>query len=215
MRYDRIAGWSSLVARWAHNPKVGGSNPPPATKFFNRLRVFEHRTKLPLTPNSQNWLRRAGVPGQGASAAQRCTHAALPLLQHPGASVGKLRMLLRIGVDFSCGLLNRFCDALQSLPDLRGRTAAPGFTELPEFLRRWPPCRAVEGEGQAVLGKVHRRCHEVVDRREPCFALHVVIDDPEILEMRVSIAKRAVKRDQEEELLHFLVDMSGVRELSE
>ena len=26
-----IAGWSSLVARRAHNPKVGGSNPPPAT----------------------------------------------------------------------------------------------------------------------------------------------------------------------------------------
>jgi hypothetical protein len=25
------AGWSSPVARWAHNPKVGGSNPPPAT----------------------------------------------------------------------------------------------------------------------------------------------------------------------------------------
>ena len=30
--YDLAAGWSSLVARWAHNPKVGGSNPPPATK---------------------------------------------------------------------------------------------------------------------------------------------------------------------------------------
>ena len=25
------AGWSSLVARWAHNPKVEGSNPSPAT----------------------------------------------------------------------------------------------------------------------------------------------------------------------------------------
>ena len=25
------AGWSSLVARWAHNPKVVGSNPTPAT----------------------------------------------------------------------------------------------------------------------------------------------------------------------------------------
>ena len=25
------AGWSSLEARRAHNPKVGGSNPPPAT----------------------------------------------------------------------------------------------------------------------------------------------------------------------------------------
>src|SRR6185436_7422912 len=27
------AGWSSPVARWAHNPKVAGSNPAPATKF--------------------------------------------------------------------------------------------------------------------------------------------------------------------------------------
>ncbi len=25
-----VAGWSSSVARRAHNPKVGGSNPPPA-----------------------------------------------------------------------------------------------------------------------------------------------------------------------------------------
>jgi hypothetical protein len=29
-----VAGWSSLVARWAHNPKVVGSNPAPATKFM-------------------------------------------------------------------------------------------------------------------------------------------------------------------------------------
>src|SRR5204862_6980217 len=29
-----VAGWSSLVARWAHNPKVGGSNPPPATNVI-------------------------------------------------------------------------------------------------------------------------------------------------------------------------------------
>ena len=41
--YDRCAGWSSLVARWAHNPKVGGSNPPPATKqllAIQRLGIF-------------------------------------------------------------------------------------------------------------------------------------------------------------------------------
>ena len=29
-----IAGWSSLVARQAHNLKVGGSNPSPATNLF-------------------------------------------------------------------------------------------------------------------------------------------------------------------------------------
>jgi hypothetical protein len=30
-RYHAFAGWSSLVARRAHNPKVVGSNPTPAT----------------------------------------------------------------------------------------------------------------------------------------------------------------------------------------
>src|SRR5271154_778469 len=34
--YDQTAGWSSLVARWAHNPKVGGSNPSPATNLLQR-----------------------------------------------------------------------------------------------------------------------------------------------------------------------------------
>ena len=41
VRHDRarimhgsIAGWSSLAARRAHNPKVAGSNPAPATKLF-------------------------------------------------------------------------------------------------------------------------------------------------------------------------------------
>ena len=29
--FDFGAGWSSPVARWAHNPKVAGSNPAPAT----------------------------------------------------------------------------------------------------------------------------------------------------------------------------------------
>ena len=84
---------------------------------------------------------------------------------------------------------------------------APCFTELPEFLCRWPFGRAVEGQGQAVFGEVHGCRHEIVDGREPCFALNIVIDDPKILQMRVAIAKRAVKRNQDEELFHILVDM--------
>src|SRR5438552_16282547 len=31
------AGWSSPVARWAHNPKVAGSNPAPATNQVAEL----------------------------------------------------------------------------------------------------------------------------------------------------------------------------------
>ena len=35
-----IAGWSSPVARWAHNPEVVGSNPTPATKIIKREICF-------------------------------------------------------------------------------------------------------------------------------------------------------------------------------
>ena len=35
-----IAGWSSLVARRAHNPKVVGSNPSPATKMHHIVGAF-------------------------------------------------------------------------------------------------------------------------------------------------------------------------------
>jgi hypothetical protein len=34
------AGWSSLVARQAHNLKVAGSNPAPATKWFSSRKSF-------------------------------------------------------------------------------------------------------------------------------------------------------------------------------
>ena len=33
------AGWSSLAARRAHNPKVTGSNPVPATNKFQVLKL--------------------------------------------------------------------------------------------------------------------------------------------------------------------------------
>ena len=34
------AGWSSLVARQAHNLKVAGSNPAPATNYFTLLQLI-------------------------------------------------------------------------------------------------------------------------------------------------------------------------------
>jgi hypothetical protein len=37
------AGWSSLAARRAHNPKVVGSNPTPATNQINGLRRLKSR----------------------------------------------------------------------------------------------------------------------------------------------------------------------------
>ena len=54
-----IAGWSSLEARRAHNPKVIGSNPIPATKFLFMQRLYaqiaqlvEQRTENPRVTGS-------------------------------------------------------------------------------------------------------------------------------------------------------------------
>ena len=35
---SQVAGWSSPVARQAHNLKVTGSNPVPATKYINKTK---------------------------------------------------------------------------------------------------------------------------------------------------------------------------------
>lgn len=55
--YYQIAGWSSPVARWAHNPKVVGSNPTPATKNnLNTLSCFlsyQFLFKIPTQPHAK------------------------------------------------------------------------------------------------------------------------------------------------------------------
>ena len=38
---NSAAGWSSSVARRAHNPKVGGSNPSPATKVIKPFELVQ------------------------------------------------------------------------------------------------------------------------------------------------------------------------------
>ena len=84
------AGWSSLVARRAHNPKVAGSNPAPATlkpaAFGRRLYVhpFGIRSRRCSGPKHSRpvdgrWrirgLAREGWPSRGAS---RKTGARIP-----------------------------------------------------------------------------------------------------------------------------------------
>ena len=44
------AGWSSLVARQAHNLKAAGSNPAPATNFRQRFRAGSHLKRTGSCP---------------------------------------------------------------------------------------------------------------------------------------------------------------------
>ena len=43
-----IAGWSSLVARRAHNPKVVGSNPAPATNLNSKCTSLNRESRSVL-----------------------------------------------------------------------------------------------------------------------------------------------------------------------
>ena len=56
-RNFNIAGWSSLEARRAHNPKVVGSNPAPATRVIiysnaQIAQLVEQRTENPRVAGS-------------------------------------------------------------------------------------------------------------------------------------------------------------------
>ena len=50
-KLNTIAGWSSLEARRAHNPKVIGSNPVPATQA-QIAQLVEQRTENPCVAGS-------------------------------------------------------------------------------------------------------------------------------------------------------------------
>ena len=49
---NNVAGWSSLEARRAHNPKVVGSNPAPAISFAQIAQLVEQRTENPCVAGS-------------------------------------------------------------------------------------------------------------------------------------------------------------------
>src|SRR2546426_11087245 len=51
---DSDAGWSSLVARWAHNPKVAGSNPAPATNI-KAGQPAQLRGRPKWSPSLRSW----------------------------------------------------------------------------------------------------------------------------------------------------------------
>src|SRR5699024_1996008 len=57
-----VAGWSSSVARWAHNPEVVGSNPAPATTY--KVTAFSHFDRMRLlfrSSTSAGHRRRAPI----------------------------------------------------------------------------------------------------------------------------------------------------------
>ena len=86
----RIAGWSSLVARRAHNPKVVGSNPAPATKSPAQrlclpLGFFSYPVVYPIEYSPMR------VTPKRATNDERHKGTRSPRDQTPGRCVGDVR----------------------------------------------------------------------------------------------------------------------------
>ena len=73
------------------------------------------------------------------------------------------------------------------LPDAGRSSSHPRLAQSLQFLRARPFRRAVKGQRHAVLRQLDRGSHKIIDGRESRFALNVVINNPEVLEMRVAI----------------------------
>src|SRR5690242_13235098 len=91
---ERDAGWSSSVARWAHNPEVTGSNPVPATKF----RLGDHEISEPERFTGEDLrrpARRAYRSRTTAATARqvhpRAAHAASPPSRRRDCSLDVIR----------------------------------------------------------------------------------------------------------------------------
>ena len=105
---DHIAGWSSSAARWAHNPKVVGSNPTPATNIdslyhthllgcviLNKLLAFALCNQTSASPIKTSFLWRRSLVGySGRFIPDRSMvriHSPLPHFYHHGPMVKRLR----------------------------------------------------------------------------------------------------------------------------
>ncbi len=103
-----VAGWSSPVARRAHNPKVGGSNPPPAT---NSGRSVRQRTCLCL-----GGAKRSTHAPKRIGATQSNCHSATPSSPSP-ATGGDAKDTLTNRRGLRSGAVLQF-EVVKALPHL-------------------------------------------------------------------------------------------------
>ena len=87
--YSQIAGWSRLVARQAHNLKVAGSNPAPATNFLKKCCVssfsFVPKLRLPCTNREARVCSASAKVIQSSSVVERSAVNRLVVGSNPTA----------------------------------------------------------------------------------------------------------------------------------
>ena len=109
-------------------------------------------------------------------------------------------------------LARKYRRILPSVSDSASAVASrmPSMSFFERFARTCPSSMSLRASGQRVVpfsvsaiasrGKVGRGRDEVIDRRKLGFAVHIAIEDAEILQMSVAIAKRAIEHEKAEQI---------------
>src|ERR1700744_4494996 len=105
-------------------------------------------------------------------------------------------MALDVGFDVTGRAGNGITNAPKYLADAGRGATHPGLAQSLQLLGAWPFRRAVESERHAVFRQVDRCRYKIVDGGEPRFALYIVVDNAEILQMRITIAQCAIDDDE-------------------
>ena len=98
-KYFHRAGWSSLVARQAHNLKVAGSNPAPATNFLEECCAssfsFVPKRRLPCTNGEARVCSASPKAIQSSSVVERSAVNRLVVGSNPTSGAKLTRQSLR------------------------------------------------------------------------------------------------------------------------
>ena len=148
------AGWSSPVARWAHNPKVAGSNPAPATILSEGLRPSDSPTRS-LARRCAGSLRSRGSLRCARSRRHRDFAARDPFHTHSlAASDGSLRFVglpRRSGSSREGGWLASLRSLASSPHRRQPRTCPTPYTVARRSVRAEPGARTVSADARATL----------------------------------------------------------------
>src|SRR5246127_5262177 len=100
-------------------------------------------------------------------------------------------MVCHIGAQIYRSVGDRRFNTLEYMADTGGGRTQASLSQALQFSRTRPSGGAIESESHAVFGHVDGSGDQIVDRGEAGFAQNIVIDDSEILQVRVPIAQRA------------------------
>ena len=106
------------------------------------------------------------------------------------------RILAEIPCYLRCQLRQNICGLLNDLIDrVQGKIAAGLTKTLQRFAVR-PVGRTIQRERHAVLRQIGHRADEIIDRRKTCSTSYIFIDDTEVFQMCVTIAKCTIEDEQ-------------------